>query len=101
MQSQGGPRAAVIAKEFSGAVYFYGDLPIVRYDLISQGAFKDLCERTRGAGTPLYAMLLDKEVPVVREKLRGSWQEVWHFKHARILKLREDPPSPAETPPAR
>ena len=101
LQRRAGDRAVVVCQLYSGAAYFYGSLSTARYDNMSARSAMRLREAARRSGTALFALVVDGEVGEVRDKLPGSWDEIWRLEHTAILQLREDPSPPAETLPVR
>jgi hypothetical protein len=82
------PEAFVLAGQASGAIFFYTDRGIVRWD-----ALDDRWPRVRAAaekaGIPLHAVLFDFEVrPALLESVPGDWSKV--FERAPVTFWRLD-----------
>lgn len=61
----------------SGALYFYTDFPILRADQIEPADFARYAAAARGAGRPIYALLIDGfDEPLLREKMPGTWTRI-------------------------
>ena len=56
----------IICSGFSGAIYYYADLPIVRWDGFADGKAKAFLEAASAQNRPLYAILWPYEVEQAR-----------------------------------
>lgn len=71
------PADAVVASmEFSGAVFFYTPMTMVRYDQIEPGDFPRIAAAARAVGRPIYAVLFPFEVDAaLRGRMPGPWEQ--------------------------
>jgi hypothetical protein len=87
------PRESIIAcMELSGALYFYSDFPVLRWDQIPLADFKKYVASLRKTGRPLYAMVYpwEEEAMAQRGEMAvGSWEKIGEVDSVRILKLAE------------
>lgn len=73
------PGSMIAGLTVTGAVYYYTDYPILRWDLIEKEDFFVYAEALRQSGRPLYATLLRDEVaPALRERMPGPgrWEKL-------------------------
>lgn len=73
--------SVVLCMQSSGALFFYTDLPILRYEQFSRTEAALASASFAASGRPMYAVLHDFEIPLV---LEGGWGEHW----TRIATLR-------------
>jgi hypothetical protein len=73
--------AVVLCMQSSGALFFYTDLSILRYEQFPRKAAALASASFAASGRPMYAVLHDFEIPLV---LEGGWGEHW----TRIATLR-------------
>jgi hypothetical protein len=70
------PRNAVfLAMESSGAMYFYGHHPIVRYDRLDEASYTRFRADAAAAGVPIYALLFR----IDRLEFERRWPGAWEF----------------------
>ena len=83
------PNAALLAMQTSGAVYFYGRSPIVRYDLMDEPTYVRFIADARRAGVPLYALLFRNDRVEFDQRWPGSWQRLGGLDEASLWRLAE------------
>jgi hypothetical protein len=84
--------AAVCSMVASGALFFYTDLAILRWDTISADDFKTYALALQKSGRPLYALLMDLEEPeAFKDHLVGKWEKIADVKTARVWKWTAPP----------
>lgn len=66
-------QALVVAMEMSGALKFYTERPIVRYDRIEVEQWRALQARAAAKGYQCYALLMAQEVEQAQGRLPGRW----------------------------
>jgi hypothetical protein len=89
------PLAVVVSFEMSGALHFYTDHSVLRYDSVAAWQWPHLKRRILESGYEFYALLLDGEVDAAQQNVPGYWTEVGRFRHAalwRIQPLDNQPP---------
>jgi hypothetical protein len=92
--------ALVISSLHSGALYYYTDFPILRWELVSPAEFESFRALLRKTGRPICALLYDlEEREALRDKCPGPWIELFRFKNISLWKL--DEAQPGSTQPSR
>ena len=76
------PGAVIVAMQMSGALKYYTDRPVARWDALQPGRFGDLRAAARARGRGLYALLWPFEeadfaarVPGSRKRI-GAWRDI-------------------------
>lgn len=80
----------VVCMQVSGAIYYYSDYPIVRYDTVSVADFAGMVAEARVNGVELHALLYEFEVDDFKRKLFGkwgSWREIGRLGRASLWRL--------------
>ena len=80
--------AMIICSGFSGTIYHYTDLPIVRWDGLAEAKTKAFFEAASAQGRPLYAILWPYEVDDALRRLGGNWTKVAEIGRQRIAVLQ-------------
>lgn len=72
------PRNALVASFYtSGALYFYTDFPVLRWDLIGPEDFARYASLAAAAGRPICAVLFDDfEEEAQRSRMPGEWRRI-------------------------
>ena len=83
------PNAALLAMQTSGAVHFYGRLPVVRYDLMDEPTYARFVTDARKANVPLYALLFRNDRIEFERRWPGSWLRLGGIEEASLWRLRE------------
>ncbi len=90
------PGGALLAMQTSGAIYFYGRSPTVRYDLLDDAAYARLLADARRRGTPLRALLFRNDRLEFERRWPGDWVRVGGLEEASLWRPRAE----AGAPPA-
>jgi hypothetical protein len=80
--------AMIICSGFSGTMYHYTDLPIVRFDGLPEGKATAFLEAASAQGRPLYAILWPYEVDDAMRRLGGNWTKLTEIGRQRIAVLQ-------------
>jgi len=87
--------AALVGMQTTGAVDFYGRLPVARYDLLDERAYRRFVAAARAAGTPLFALLFRNDRLEFDRRWPGEWVRLDGLGEASLWELRGAPaPSP-------
>jgi hypothetical protein len=71
------PASALIwSSGMSGALYYYTQFPIVRFDFINTGKVSDFFRTATIAQRPMYALLWPHEVDEMMSRVAGRWTKV-------------------------
>lgn len=80
--------AIMVAMQTSGALQFYTDFPLVRYDLVDARHFAHFVAVARQQHRPVIAPLFPFEIDrVVTAKLGGDWKQIATVHHITIWQL--------------
>jgi 4-amino-4-deoxy-L-arabinose transferase-like glycosyltransferase len=80
-------RSLIAAMQMSGALKYYADRPILRWDYTSPERFADLRRRAAERGVALYALLWPFEVAEFEKHLPGEWQPVARWGEVVLYRL--------------
>jgi hypothetical protein len=80
--------AAFFAMETSGAMYFYGHSPIVRYDHLDEALYSRFRADAAAAGVPLYALLFRIDRLAFERRWPGAWELVGRLGKASLWRPR-------------
>ena len=80
-------RSLIAAMQMSGALKYYADRPILRWDYTSPQKFADLRRRAADRGVALYALLWPFEVAEFEKHLPGDWQPVARWGEVVLYRL--------------
>jgi hypothetical protein len=86
--------AAVAAMETTGALFYYTDFTLVRWDMITPADFQRIAGACVVAGRPIYAVLYPYEIDewhAFRDHIPGPWTQVGTVRQVSIW--RYDPPA--------
>jgi hypothetical protein len=78
----------IVCSGFSGTMYYYTDLPIVRFDGFAPGKARAFLEAASAQYRPLYAILWPYEVDDARRLVDGNWKKVAEIGEQRIAVLQ-------------
>ena len=81
--------AAILAMQTSGALYFYGRSPIVRYDLMDEPTYVRFLADARGSGIPLYALLFRNDRLEFERRWPGAWVRIGGLDEASLWRLAD------------
>ncbi len=71
------PRDAVVMSfAFSGALYYYSDFPVLRWDQMEAPVFARYVEQAAKGGRPIAAVLFDWEEKDAFQHCPGAWQKI-------------------------
>jgi hypothetical protein len=81
MQKRVPANAVLAAMQTSGALFYYTDFPIVRWDQIEEKDFAVVARAAAAAGRPLFALLVpfEEERAFVERRLAGHWSKAGAF----------------------
>jgi hypothetical protein len=85
--------AAFLAMQTSGAIYFYGHCPIVRYDRLDDASYTRFRADAAAAGVPLYALLFRNDRLEFERRWPGAWERVGGLEQASLWRPRASPAS--------
>jgi hypothetical protein len=75
------PDAICLCMQESGAVEYYTDLAVLRWDWIKDRNRAAVLEAVRRSGRPVYAVLFafeSEKTHLLSEQMPGPWSEIWH-----------------------
>ena len=94
------PDALVLAGLHSGALYYYTDFPVVRWEFVNAVEFAGFRAKLEKNRRPICALLYDvEEREALQEKCPGPWIEIFRFKNISLWKLDDSKPNGAIPPP--
>jgi len=101
LQQRFPPGTLVVTMTFSGALYFYTDLPVLRWDQVKPARFPEFVALAQKAGRQICAVDFKwEEDKALREHCPGNWERVTTLKNAAIWRLLPAPAlSRVEGPP--
>lgn len=82
--------APVVAMEMSGALKYYANRPVVRYDRVEPGQWRELTARAAGKGYRWYALLMPHEVEPARSRLAGRWTQLGAMRNISLWRIEPD-----------
>jgi hypothetical protein len=80
--------AAFLAMETSGAMYFYGHSPIVRYDHLDEASYTRFRASAAAAGVPVYALLFRIDRLEFERRWPGAWELIGSLGKASLWRPR-------------
>ena len=88
IQARVPPGAIMVSSLYSGAVYYYTDLPVLNFDAIQAADFVRYAARARAARRPLYAVIFNlEENTALRERCPGPWTKIAEVDNIGLWKL--------------
>ncbi len=84
--------ALVMSFAFSGALYFYSEFPVLRWDQIEAPTFARYVALTQKAGRPLCAVIFDWEEKDAFRRCPGNWRRLKTIRNVGLWQLA--PPNP-------
>lgn len=89
--------ALVVSGQTSGALYFYTDLPVLRWDFINATDFARYSALAQKTGTPLYAALFNTEETAAfgPDRCPGEWTKISTHQSISLWRLIAAAPPPA------
>jgi hypothetical protein len=95
-KSQLPPDALVVASFLSGALYFYTDFSVLRWDHLNSADFSRYAALAEKSGRPICAVLHESEEPAaLRERCLGHWTRLATVKSVGLWRLTAASPAPA------
>ena len=89
--------ALVAACAFSGALYYYNENAVLRYDQIEAPAFARYAALARAAGRPIFALIFDwEEAEALRKHCPGDWIRLSTVANVGLWQLRDARPTAAK-----
>jgi hypothetical protein len=77
--------ALIVSMEMSGALRYYTDRKILRYDYVDPPHWPVLKNRAAEQGYSFYALLMDHEITPAKERLPGKWTHLGTFQYYMSL----------------
>ncbi len=80
--------ALVIAGQHSGAIYYYTDFAVLRWEFVNAAEFAHFRGLAEKAGRPICALLYDtEEKEALRERCAGHWTQVAKLNNIALWRL--------------
>ncbi|NOT63272.1 MAG: YfhO family protein, partial [Acidobacteria bacterium] len=79
--------AVIISHEMSGALRFYTNRPILRWDHTFPQQWPMLTQQLTEKGWRFYALLMPHEVKDAQERLAGKWIDMGAYQHIRLWQV--------------
>jgi hypothetical protein len=80
-------RAVIAAMQNSGALFYYTDFSLIRYDWLTPDSFHVITGRTAAAGRPLYALLQDfEQSDAFTKRMPGNWVRIDRVRNVTVWK---------------
>jgi hypothetical protein len=70
------PSALIWSSGMSGAIYYYTQFPIVRFDFINKDRVSDFFTAATTAQHPMYAVLWPHEIDEMMNRIAGRWTKI-------------------------
>ena len=80
-------QALVVSMEMSGALKFYTDRHIVRWDVIAPNQWQLLKDRARERNYQFYALLMQQELDEAQKRVPGKWIQLGTVRHISLWKI--------------
>ena len=92
LQKRFPPGTLVVTMTFSGALYFYTDFPVLRWDQVKPERFQEFVTAAHKAGRQICAVDFKwEEEKVLRDHCPGNWEPVTKLYNAAIWRLVPPP----------
>jgi 4-amino-4-deoxy-L-arabinose transferase-like glycosyltransferase len=89
------PNALVVAFYMSGAIYYYLENPVLRWDQVDPAQFGRFATQAAAAGRPVFALIFEAEVkPALEERCPGEWVRVNRVHNIGLWRLTRAGPGP-------
>jgi len=89
-EAQVEPDAVILCMQASGAMTFYGHLPIVRYDYLFEESGARLLEGAAKGEINLYALLFNVDVKPFEKRYGTGWTEIGNLGQARLRRAPDE-----------
>lgn len=80
--------AVVACSLYSGALYYYTDLPVLNFDAIQADDFARYAALARRAGRPVFAVIFDQEIETAQARCPATWTRIATADNIGIWSLR-------------
>jgi hypothetical protein len=88
IQARVPPGAIIVSSLYSGAVYYYTDLPVLNFDAIQAADFAHYAALARAGRRPLYAVIFrEEENTALRVRCPGPWTKITAVDNIGIWRL--------------
>jgi 4-amino-4-deoxy-L-arabinose transferase-like glycosyltransferase len=84
MESRVESGAPIACMQTSGALLYYSQHPLLRYDRVAPADLRAMAQAARSRGVGLYALLFELEVPEVERRFPGAFTEVGRLERASL-----------------
>jgi 4-amino-4-deoxy-L-arabinose transferase-like glycosyltransferase len=101
LQRRAPAKSVVVAMQVSGAVTYYSDFSVLRWDALDAEKFAFVRRRIESKGYELYALLFPFEEEGFRQKVPGSWRKIGDVRQVSLWRLGTGAPSVGEVVPRR
>ena len=82
------PRSLVVTFYASGAIYYYTDFPILRWDLMGPADFARYATLAKNAGRPIYALIYEmEEKDALHGHCPGAWTRISSVRNLGLWQL--------------
>ena len=82
------PGALVVSGLHSGALYYYTDFAVLRWELVKAEEFAGFRQKAENAGRPICAVLFDvEEVEALQKKCAGPWEKIGAVRNVGLWRL--------------
>lgn len=80
-------QALVVSMQMSGALDFYTDRPVVRWDWLTLDQWAVLKKRAAEKGYGWYALLHPHEIEDAQKRVPGKWNKIGELKHVSLWQI--------------
>ncbi|MFN0088526.1 MAG: YfhO family protein [Blastocatellia bacterium] len=81
------PDALIASMQMSGAIKYYSQRMIVRWDLMTPEAWESVSRQALGRGIQLYALLAPFEVDDAKKRLPGIWRQIGELRGIELWRI--------------
>jgi hypothetical protein len=81
--------AMILSQDLSGSLYYYTDLPIVRFDAIREDKRKSFFEAAENQGRSIYAIGWPHEMDALISQTGGNWTQLTQLAPQKITVLAQ------------
>ena len=83
------PRSIIVSMQTSGALAYYTDFMVARWDFLEPERFDWMSARWRADGYAVYALLFPFEVDDFKRRVSGHWDEIAMFRQVTLFERRQ------------
>lgn len=80
-------KAVIVGMQMSGSLFYYRGRTMLRYDFVSRDQFELVRAHAFLAGRPVWAAVMDFEVPELRRRLPGRWERSGQIGSVLLFRL--------------